>query len=115
MSYKLTKATDIFEVEKFGMKLDVLPDIGDVGVVVAETQTGHNQEFYHKTSTFHYFLLEGEGSFFLNDEEVSVKKGDMLSVPPGTRIYYKGTMRILLVTNPPWTEEGEVETKTSIW
>lgn len=89
MSHKLTKSADIFSVEKFGIRLDVLPHIADVGVVVAETKTGHNQEFIHKTSTFHYFILDGEGTYFLDDEEVPVVKGDLLSIPPGTRIYYK--------------------------
>lgn len=115
MLYKLTRAADIFKVEKFGIQLEVLPNIGDVGVVVAETETGHNQEFFDKNSTFHYFILEGGGSYFIDDEEVKVTKGDLLSIPPGKRIYYKGNMRVLLVTNPPWRGENEVETKASVW
>lgn len=114
MAYTLTKRVNLFHVEKFGIALDVYPDLGSVGLVIAETETGHNQEFRH-TSTFHYLILEGGGTFFLDDEEVSVEKGDMLSIPPHTRIYYKGRMKILLVTDPPWKEENEVETRAKIW
>jgi mannose-6-phosphate isomerase-like protein (cupin superfamily) len=115
MTYTHTKEEAIAHKEVFGVDLAVYPSFGSCEVVVAETETGHNQEFYHRTSTFNYLILDGEGSFFLNDEEVLVSKGDMLSILPGTRIYYKGTMRFVLVTNPPWRKEDEVETKARIW
>ncbi len=114
MPHILTKSADIPKKEKLGIRLDVLPNIGNVGVVVAETENGHNQEFKH-TSSFHYFILDGAGTFVLDDEEVPVAKGDLLTIAPGTRIYYKGRMRLLLVTDPAWTEAGETETKSSIW
>lgn len=60
-------------------------------------------------------MIEGEGTFFLDDEPVLVKKGDLLSVAPNTRIYYKGTMKLVLITSPAWTEENEVETRATIW
>lgn len=115
MAYTHTKEEATARKEVFGVHLAMYPSLGDCEVVVAETETGHNQEFYHKTSTFNYIILAGEGSFFLNDEEVRVSKGDMLSIPPETRIYYKGAMRFVLVTNPPWRKEDEVETKARIW
>ena len=115
MAYKLTKSEDIFHVDKFGIHLDVFSKIGDCGVVVVETETGHNQEFYDIKSTFKYIVLDGEGSFFLDDEEVPVKKGDSISIAPNTRIYYKGKMRLILITNPPWEEKNEVETRSSVW
>lgn len=115
MTYTHTKEDAIAHKEVFGVSLAVYPPLGGIEVVVAETETGHNQEFYHKTSTFNYLILEGEGSFFLDDKEVRVSKGDMLSIPPETRIYHKGTMRFVLVTNPPWKKEDEVETRARIW
>ena len=39
----------------------------------------------------------------------------MLSVAPNTRIYYKRMMKMVLVTNPAWTAEDEVETKAKAW
>jgi uncharacterized cupin superfamily protein len=90
MAYKLTKSSDIPKKEKFGISLDVYPSIGDFGIVRVNTETGHNQEFYDKQSTFTYIILKGKGAFCLNDEEVKVGAGDVLSIPPETRIYYIG-------------------------
>ena len=115
MNYQLIKSSEIFKKEKSGIKLGVYPAMGNCGVVVVETETGHNQEFYHKVSTFHYIVLDGAGRFFLNDEEVKVSQGDCISIEPHTRIYYKGTMKMILITTPPWEAAHEVETKPTIW
>ncbi len=115
MKYQLTKNADVFRKEKFGVNLGVYPSVGDCGVVLVETETGHNQEFFHKVSTFNYLILEGVGSFFLDDEEVKVTQGDFIVIQPNTRIYYTGKMKLLLITNPLWQPEHEVETKPSIW
>ena len=115
MSYKLIQNKDVPKKEKFGISLDVYPNVGDCGFVVVETETGHNQEFYDKESSFSYIVLEGSGSFFLDDEEVPVQQGDFVSISPNTRIYYKGKMRLVLITNPGWKAENEVETKPTIW
>jgi len=115
MKYKLTKSTDVPKKEKFGINLDVYPNIDDIGIVSASTETGHNQEFYDKQSTFTYIILDGRGTFFLNDEAVEIVKGDVLSIEPNTRIYYKGKFKMILITTPAWNPENEVETKSSIW
>lgn len=113
MSYRLEKA-DI--KEKFGIRLEVYPDISEgCGVVIVDTEEGHNQEFYDKESTFTYVILEGSGTYVLDDEEVSVSKGDMISIAPSTRIYYKGKMKMVLITTPAWRAENEVETKPTVW
>jgi mannose-6-phosphate isomerase-like protein (cupin superfamily) len=102
--------------EKLGIRLDVYPDISDnCGVAIISAEVGHNQEFYHKQSAFNYIILEGQGSFFLDDEEVKISAGDMLSIDPGTRIYYKGKLKMLLITTPAWREDAEVETKSQVW
>lgn len=108
MAHTLTKHKDVFKVEKFGINLDVYQNFGDCGLVVVETEEGHNQEFYDIESSFNYVILEGEGTFFLDDEEVPVQKGDLLSIEPKTRIYYKGKMRMILITNPAWKAENKV-------
>ena len=115
MKYQLTKLADIPKKEKFGIHLDVYPNIDNCGLVIVETETGHNQEFYDKQSTFTYIVLGGAGTFFLDDEPLNVVKGDIVSIQPNTRIYYKGKMRMVLITNPAWKPENEVETKSSIW
>jgi mannose-6-phosphate isomerase-like protein (cupin superfamily) len=115
MKYTLTKGADIPKKDKFGIHLSILPNFDNCGIVVVETEVGHNQEFYDKQSSFNYFILEGSGTFFLDDEGVSVVNGDLLSVQPNVRIYYKGNLKMILITSPAWKPENEVETKPSIW
>ncbi len=115
MKYQLTKSSDIPKKEKFGIDLDIYPSGVGYGVVLVSTEQGHNQEFYDKKSTFTYIVLEGSGTFFLDDEPVEVMQGDILSIQPQTRIYYKGKLKMVLITAPAWQPENEVETRPSIW
>lgn len=115
MKYKLIKNLDIEKKGKFGANLDVYPNVNDCGIVLVSTETGHNEEFSNLKSTFTYVVLDGEGSFFLDDEEIKVEKGDMISIEPNTRIYYKGKLKMFLITNPAWRQENEVETRANVW
>jgi mannose-6-phosphate isomerase-like protein (cupin superfamily) len=115
MNYELVRAADVPKKAKFGINLDIYPDVGGCGIVAVTTKSGHNQEFYDRESTFTYIILEGNGEFFLDDGAVPVSKGDLLSIPPKTRIHYKGTMKMVLITTPAWKPENEVETKSSVW
>ncbi len=115
MKYQLIKNQDIPKKEKFGINLEVFPNTANCGVVLLETTDGHNQEFLHNSSAFNYIVLEGEGTFYLDDEPVEVSKGDALYINSGTRIYYKGHLKMVLITTPTWTPEDEVETRAKIW
>ncbi len=115
MAHALTKNADIFKLDKHEINLRVYPNFNECGFVVVETKTGHNQEFKNSRSTYHYIILEGNGSFFLDDDEVGVEKGDLLSIEPNTRIYYKGNIKLVLLTTPAWREEDETETKSKVW
>ena len=115
MTYKLTKKEEVEKKGKFGANLGVYPNINNCGIVLVSTETGHNEEFSNLKSTFIYIILEGSGSFFLDDEEVKVGKEDMISIEPNTRIYYKGKLKMILITTPAWKPENEVETRSSIW
>ena len=47
-----------------------------------------------------YYVLEGEGTFFIENEPHNVKKGDLVCIPKGTK--YKDTvgLRLLGVATP---------------
>ncbi len=83
----------------------------DCELAYVEVEQGHFEEFKH-TSIFQYFIIEGSGTFFLDDEAVPVTEGDLVQIKPGTRIWYKGKMRMTLVTEPAWTQEGETHIRT---
>lgn len=115
MPYTHTKHKDIPVVDKHGIHLNIYPNIGDCGFVTVDTTVGHNQEFYDTTSTFYYIILHGSGTFYLDDEPVSVEQGDCITIAPNTRIYYTGSMKMVLITNPGWDAKHEVETRANIW
>lgn len=115
MSYEIIRGADVPSLEKHGIRVRVYPKVEESGVVLVDTEKGHDQEFKHATSTFTYLVLSGHGSFFVDDEEVSISEGDRIAIYPGSRIYYRGGMRLLLMTTPPWTAEGETETRAHIW
>ena len=115
MKYQLTKKENILAKEKFGVNLNIYPNINDCGVVLVSTEAGHNEEFYNLKSTFTYIILDGTGSFFIDNEEIKIEKGDMISIEPNTRIYYKGNLKMILITDPAWKQENEVETRAKIW
>lgn len=115
MKYQLTRSISIPKIKKFGVDLEIYQNISNCGFVLVETEDGHNQEFYNTQSSFNYVVLEGAGTFFVDDESVSVQKGDLISIKPNTRIYYKGKLKMLLITNPPWRAEDEFETRALVW
>lgn len=107
MTKYVFSAADARRVSKHGIELQiygqVTDDIDFKRVSVAE---GHFEEF-KSMSWFIYYILEGSGIFILNDEHVPVEKGDLVSVPPDTRIHYFGKLEFTLMVSPPWKQENE--------
>lgn len=83
------------------------PINNDMSFVIETVTEGHFEEFVHDKSIFTYIFLEGSGTFYLDDEEVVVKAGDVLSINPGTRIYYKGNLKQILITTPAYDSRFE--------
>jgi mannose-6-phosphate isomerase-like protein (cupin superfamily) len=80
--------------------------VPSANVVHVDVKEGHFQEFMHN-STFMYYIIEGKGTFFLNDEPVEVSATDLIVIPPDTRIHYFGTMKMVLVVTPAFNEKNE--------
>lgn len=98
--------------QKFGVDMWVYnTGTKAVGFVYDEVHSGHFEEFYHTSSTFLYYVLEGSGTFFLNGEPSTVEAGDVIVATPMTKIYYLGEMKVLLVTTPAWNAKDEVHVR----
>ena len=108
MKYKKINFENATRFSKNGVDFVGYDAINDEMSFVIETvKEGHFEEFVHDNSTFTYIFLEGEGIFYLDDEEVKVKAGDVLSINPGTRIYYKGNLKQVLITTPAYDPKYE--------
>lgn len=108
MKYKKINFEDTKKFNKCGVDfVGYEPISSDMSFVVETVKEGHFEEFVHDRSTFTYIFLEGSGIFYLDDEEVSVKAGDVLSIDPGTRIYYKGCLKQVLIVTPAYDPKYE--------
>lgn len=99
------------EAQKFnkhGIDLTVYGEgVQRMNIARVSVKEGHFQEFYDTESYFVYSILSGEGTFYLNDEPVPAKPMDLIVIPPKTRIYYFGTMEMVLSVSPAYDESHE--------
>ncbi|HSX15705.1 MAG TPA: hypothetical protein VLF40_02855 [Candidatus Saccharimonadales bacterium] len=94
-------------VSKYGIDLKLYGSVGEsIDFSRVHVEEGHYEEFKN-TSWFIYYIVGGDGMFVLNDEQTAVKTGDVLAVPPGTRIHYFGKLEMTLIVTPPWKAENE--------
>jgi quercetin dioxygenase-like cupin family protein len=105
--YKFT-ADKAKKFNKHGVDLTVYGEnVDQVNVVNVSVEKGHFQEFLNIRSWFVYYIYEGEGTFFLNDEKIEAKATDLIVIPPNTRIYYFGKMKMVLTVSPAFDEKDE--------
>lgn len=101
-------AKEAAKFNKYGIDLTVYeqsePSANISGVSV---KRGHFQEFYNTKSAYSYYIVRGNGTFFLDGEPIEVSATDLVVAPPNTRIYYFGTMEMVLMVAPAWNEADE--------
>ena len=108
MKYKKINFEEANVFSKNGVDFIGYEKINDnLSFVIETVKEGHFEEFLHEKCTFTYIFLEGSGIFYLDDDEVEVKAGDVLSINPGTRIYYKGNLKQVLITTPAYDQKYE--------
>ena len=107
MIYKREQAVS---VSKQGVRMWVYngkEDCPQAAVVYQETGQGHAEEFLHDKSAFVFYIIEGGGTWVIEDREFPVEATDVVIVPPGKRFYYKGNLKQVCITAPAWEAEYE--------
>ena len=108
MKPAVIRLEEAVELEKHGVRMRVYTTEGaPAGIAYQETEAGHAEEFLHEKSAFIYYIVEGEGVYVIGGVEHRVRAGDVVVVPPNNSIYFRGHLRQVLVTVPPWEESGE--------
>jgi quercetin dioxygenase-like cupin family protein len=93
---------------KHGIDLTVYGQQGPSATVVrVNVERGHFQEFRNVRSSYIYYIVSGEGVFYLNGEAVAAAATDLIAVPPNTRICYFGSMEMVLTVAPAFDEQDE--------
>lgn len=107
MKYRFP-ASEANKFNKHGIDLTVYGEgVPTANVVYVEVKEGHFQEFLDPEATFIYYIIEGRGTFFLNDEPVEAEATDLIVIPPNTRIHYFGTMKMVETVTPAFNAERE--------
>ena len=108
LKYKKTKFEDATKFSKNGVNFVWYSPINEnLSFVIETVSEGHFEEFVHDKIIFTYVFLEGDGIFYLDDEKVEVKAWDVLSINPGTRIWYKWNLKQILITTPAYDSKYE--------
>jgi hypothetical protein len=63
---------------------------------------GHDTYMISKCVTRIYYVLEGEGSFTIENKTYRVRPRVLIEVPPNLEYSYSGTMKLLLIGTPRW-------------
>ncbi len=101
-------AADAAKFNKHGVDLTVYGEgVPLANVVHVGVEEGHFQEFIDVESTFIYYIVDGRGTFVLNDDAVEVKPTDLVVIPSGTRIHYFGKLDMVLTVSIAFKEENE--------
>jgi len=97
-------------IEKHGVRMRIYTtkeDSRNAAVLHQETETGHAEEFVHEKSDFLYYILEGAGTWVVEDRESEVRAGDVVVVPAGKRFWFRGSLKQVCITAPAWEEKYE--------
>jgi len=73
---------------------------------VTHIQDSHKH--YHRECTEVYFILEGNGTLELNDDEVELEPGTVVLIERGTAHRGKGDFRAVIVGVPAQKPEDEI-------
>jgi mannose-6-phosphate isomerase-like protein (cupin superfamily) len=85
-----------------------LPDgIDGIQFLIITTDTGHDHFLEQTECDFFYYILEGKGEFIINEEVYPCEQGDLLVVEKGSIYTFDGKLKMLLTSQPQWTEKQE--------
>jgi mannose-6-phosphate isomerase-like protein (cupin superfamily) len=86
----------------------------DLPYSIAIATVEQNQQSYaHKLEQDEvYYILQGEGCMYINDENNFVSSGDIIVIPANSSqwIENKGENELVFaaIVSPPWTKDGDV-------
>ena len=49
-----------------------------------------------------YYVEQGDGSVVIDDEEINLEKGDIISIPQHKWHYLKGNLEVLVINSPAY-------------
>lgn len=68
---------------------------------------GHETEIIEHECDFIYYILEGSGYFMINGVKENCVAGNLVVIPKSSRFTYKGKLKMIVTSTPPWKEDQE--------
>jgi len=76
---------------------------------IAKVKINGEQKFGRDTnSDLAYFVLEGKGKFYIEDNVFEVKKGDLVFIPKNTKYKDEGNLSLLAIAAPRFERSKRV-------
>ncbi len=114
MKYKHVKPGNI-EKNDFGTIVvqNLFADDGYEKFSIAKVQIVGKQEFgLDQESDLVYYVLEGNGKFYIKDDEIEVVKGDLIFIPKNTKYKDSGQLTLLAIAAPKFNRDKRVRFET---
>lgn len=90
----------IFPIEKLTNKTEYF---------LVTTEHGHQTAIIEHGCDFIYYVLQGKGYFVVDGHKETCRAGDLVVIPAGRTFTYKGRLKMIATSTPPWWE-GQDET-----
>ena len=94
-----------YHIDKVGIKGKIFPInnlISSVEYFLVETPIGHESSIIEHKCDFIYYILDGNGYFIINNIKEKCKQGDLVVIPAGNTFTYKGKLKMITTSTPPW-------------
>lgn len=97
------------EVEKGYIVDNYISKDDDIGYSVVRTHLDGRHPFMKNTNSNRtYYLINGEASFYINDQIINVSSGEMMIVPKNTKYAFKGKFDAILIDCPAFDVKYDV-------
>ncbi len=112
---KLSDCTEFTAGDNTRLREILHPDKADLALrysfAHAELDPGKTSYPHSLTGSEIYFILEGRGEMFINDETQILEVGDTVYIPPNAKQYITnigtGVLKFVCMVDPAWRAEDE--------
>lgn len=97
------------EVEKGYIVDNYISKDDDIGYSVVRTHLDGRHPFMKNTNSNRtYYLINGEASFYINDQIINLSSGEMMIIPKNTKYAFKGKFDAILIDCPAFDVKYDV-------
>ena len=108
MFFELKNTEEIVKDGFTAYRYNLKEEISEFTSLFVDVDGAHDKE-YVKTSHRLYFVVQGNGKFWVGGKEKTVRQYDVIAIPPMTAYYYDGKMKLFEINFPGTGPEDSVK------